>query len=625
MRPADLGTPVAPEVTPTGVVAPTGAVSPTGVVAPPAFGRKIASVIGGGNGFTDVMYTDGTKERKQGDLNFRNNNPGNLEYGDLAKSYGAVGTDGRFAVFPDYETGRKAQEALLFESGVYGGMDIGSAISKYAPKGDGTNDPERYAANVAAALGVPVNTQLSDLTPQQRSAMLTAMEKQEGGSGGPSTYSTTPIGADGSPIPAQGGVAGNAMVSSRGNAPEGGLKPYEDRNWLGKIMRNPDGSMNKDAMLSLFAGVGDMLSNPSPFLLPTIGAGVSGAANTYMARQGQLANIAQTQAETNRTNILAAAERFFTVGPNGAPLVTLEGGGTATLNEYLNNPSLRASGNPQVEAQIREAAKQKAVSEIGTVFETPQVQSALEKERTGATINYAGAQEETAKMLQDYGASSEVARSSMPSLLNQIEATSNMDSSGVFQKYQTEAFRVINEILDATGQSQYRINTPEDAQILAKSGVLRALDMASGSGQSAAQALETILAVQPNQALEPETNAKIMTSLMMANQRAIDMNGFIREYQNLGGNGSHTTTQAPTVFGDTYGRQYIAEEKALKNIVLDGAKPINADGDTMISILSGTELNSQQKNNIIAAFLKKSGMSENEIANLGNVSRYFGG
>ncbi len=618
MRPADLGTAPSPEVAATGVVAPAG------VVAQPAAGRKIASVIGGGNGFTDVMYDDGTKERKQGDLNFRNNNPGNMEYGDLAKSYGAVGTDGRFAVFPDYETGRKAQEALLFESGVYNGMDIGKAISKYAPKGDGTNDPERYAANVAAALGVPVNTPLSDLTPRQRSAMLTAMEKQEGGSGGPSTYSTTPIGADGNLIPAQGGLGADGMVSTLSNAPEGGVKPYDERNWLGKVMHNPDGSMNKDAMLSLFAGIGDMLSNPSPFLLPTIGAGVSGAANTYMARQGQLANIAQTQAETNRTNILAASERFFTVGPNGAPLVTLQGGGTATLSEYLSNPNLRASGNPEVEAQIREAAKQKAIGESGTVFETPQVQGALEKERTGSMMNnYAGAQEETAKMLQSYGSSSEIARSSIPSLLNQIEATSNMDSSGIFQSYQTEAIRVANEILQAAGQEP--ISSAADPEIMRKSAVLRALDMSSGSGQSAAEALNIALEAQPNPSLQPEANAKIMTSLMMANQRAIDMNGFIREYQNLQGNDNHTTTQAPTAFGDTYGRQYIAEEKALQNIVLDGAKPINADGDTMVSILSGTDLNSQQKNNIIAAFLTTHGMSEDEIANLGNVSRYFGG
>jgi len=227
-------------------------------------------------------------------------------------------------------------------------------------------------------------------------------------------------------------------------------------------------------------------------------------------------------------------------------------------------------------------------------------------------------------MLQNFGASSEAARASMPSLLNQVKATSGMDTSGVFQSYRSEAVRVANDILRLAGQEPISADAT-DAQILQKAGVLRALDMASGSNQSAAQALDTILAVQPNQQLEPQTNAKIMASLLMANQRAVDMNGFVREYQNLDGNAMRTTTQAPTAFGDAYARQYIAEEKALEKIVLDGSKPINADGDTMVSILSGTSLSPQQKNSIISAFLLSQGMPEAEIANLGDVSRYFGG
>jgi hypothetical protein len=462
------------------------------------------------------------------------------------------------------------------------------------------------------------------------------MEKQEGGSGGPSTYSSTPIGADGATLPPQGGLAGGTGVnttgetaggvglSTRGMGPAGGVKAYEDRNALGKIVYNKDGTLNKNAMLSLAAGLGDMLSSQSPFLLPSIGAGISGAANTYMNRESQLANIAQTQAETNRTNILAASERFFPVGPNGIPLVTLLDGGTATLGEYLSNPELRASGNPEMEAQIRAAAREKLSSESGTVFSTPMVSDALEKEQAGSTMNYAAAQAETSNMLQTFGASSEAARASTPSLLNQVKATSGMDASGVFQAYRSEAVRVANDILRLAGQEPIS-GDATDAQILQKAGVLRALDMASGSGQSAAQALDTILAVQPNQQLEPETNAKIMASLLMANQRAIDMNGFVREYQDLNGNTTRTTTQAPTAFGDIYARQYLSEEKALEKIVLDGSKPINNQGDTILSVISDPRLNASQKNQIVSNFLMKKGMSEAEIANLGDVSRYFGG
>jgi soluble lytic murein transglycosylase-like protein len=86
------------------------------------------------------------------------------------------------------------------------------------------------------------------------------------------------------------GLAGGAGGDTLGTQ-EGGLKPYDERNTLGKMVYDKDGKVNKNAMLSLFAGLGDMLSSPSPFLLPAIGAGISGAAKTYMAREEQLADI----------------------------------------------------------------------------------------------------------------------------------------------------------------------------------------------------------------------------------------------------------------------------------------------------------------------------------------------
>jgi len=237
-------------------------------VAPPATTRQVAKVLGGGKGYTDVEYSDGTRDRVTGNLNIRNNNPGNIEFGSLAQKYGAVGTDGRFAVFPDYETGRKAQESLLFESGVYSGKTIGSAIAKYAPVGDGSNDPVAYANSVAAALGVPVDTPLSALTPEQRNAMISAMEKVEGG-GGPSTYSTTPLGSNGSPIPLQIG------------SPTGGVKPYEDRNAVGKFFNNPEGGLNRNALLSLLSGLGTMASSRSRSPFTAILQGLGGGAETY--------------------------------------------------------------------------------------------------------------------------------------------------------------------------------------------------------------------------------------------------------------------------------------------------------------------------------------------------------
>lgn len=50
-----------------------------------------------------------------GSRNWRNNNPGNIGYGNgkLVTKLGAIGKAGGFAVFPDYETGRKAIFSVL--------------------------------------------------------------------------------------------------------------------------------------------------------------------------------------------------------------------------------------------------------------------------------------------------------------------------------------------------------------------------------------------------------------------------------------------------------------------------------------------------------------------------------
>lgn len=114
-----------------------------------------------------------------------------------------------------------------------------------------------------------------------------------------------------------GGVAGGAGSDTLGST-AGGLKPYEERNWLGKIMHNRDGTMNKDAMLSLLAGFGDMLSSPSPFLLPAIGAGLSGAAKTYMAREEQLGGITEKNLD-NANTFMIQYLRAKELGFKGTP------------------------------------------------------------------------------------------------------------------------------------------------------------------------------------------------------------------------------------------------------------------------------------------------------------------
>ena len=137
-----------------------------------------ASVRAAGKGWTEIVGPDGKVARREGARNWRNHNPGNIEFGDFAKSNGAIGTDGRFAVFPTYEAGRKAKESLLFNSKGYKDKTIASAIARYAPQFE--NDTGSYIQQVASAAGVPPFTPLSQLNPQQRTAMMDAMQRVEG-------------------------------------------------------------------------------------------------------------------------------------------------------------------------------------------------------------------------------------------------------------------------------------------------------------------------------------------------------------------------------------------------------------------------------------------------------------
>lgn len=139
---------------------------------------NVVKVIDAGKGYTTILADDGNTYRLVGARNWRNNNPGNIEYGKFARSMGAVGTDGRFAVFPTLESGTAAQQHLQFESPAYKNLTVLQAINKYAPPSE--NNSTAYAKAVANAAGVSLDTPMSSLTPSQRSAFMAAQQQVEG-------------------------------------------------------------------------------------------------------------------------------------------------------------------------------------------------------------------------------------------------------------------------------------------------------------------------------------------------------------------------------------------------------------------------------------------------------------
>lgn len=125
---------------------------------------------------------------------WRNNNPGNIKMGPLARSLGATEADEKgFAKFPSYDAGRKAQEKLLFEGANYKDKTIAEAIKTWAPASDG-NDPNGYAQLLAKAAGVSVDTPLASLDAEQRGRLLDAQQKKEGWTPGTAPSSLTTSG-----------------------------------------------------------------------------------------------------------------------------------------------------------------------------------------------------------------------------------------------------------------------------------------------------------------------------------------------------------------------------------------------------------------------------------------------
>jgi hypothetical protein len=118
-----------------------------------------------------------TTETRTGTHAFRDNNPGNIEYGAFAKANGAVGQDGRFAIFPTAEAGLQALQTLLMGSG-YRNLSVDAAIARYAPPSE--NDTAAYQAGVRRAVGVTGETLISSLTADQLQRMIQAIARIEG-------------------------------------------------------------------------------------------------------------------------------------------------------------------------------------------------------------------------------------------------------------------------------------------------------------------------------------------------------------------------------------------------------------------------------------------------------------
>jgi len=202
-KPVEAPAPKPVSASPTKPPVSTGGVSTaakvaTGVAIGAAAATAIKRIVEVGKGYNIVELQSGEIVKKEGVWNWRNNNPGNIEYGDFALSNGAIPyahgknkpqtPEERFAIFPTYEAGRAAKAKLIFEGKNYRDLNIDDAIARYAPAKEKANDTPAYQKAVRDAVGLPEEKlktmRMRDFNEQQRTLILDAMQKREGyGSG----------------------------------------------------------------------------------------------------------------------------------------------------------------------------------------------------------------------------------------------------------------------------------------------------------------------------------------------------------------------------------------------------------------------------------------------------------
>lgn len=129
---------------------------------------------------------DGNKMvRTEGSRSWRNNNPGNLAYYEFAKENGAIGSDGRFAIFPDYETGQRARKKLL-KGSKYHHLTIKEMAYKYEP--ESLEKSESYCACIISRSNLESTRKLDSLNDEEFDKLLQAMQACEGWEVGKETY-----------------------------------------------------------------------------------------------------------------------------------------------------------------------------------------------------------------------------------------------------------------------------------------------------------------------------------------------------------------------------------------------------------------------------------------------------
>ncbi|MTH48216.1 TIGR02594 family protein [Intestinirhabdus alba] len=131
----------------------------------------------------EYIAEDGTRYlRSGGTLSWRFFNPGNIRPSktspcDPLKIGVGKTKNGRFMIFPDYQTGWNALKILLVVT--YKDFTVGQIAAVYSPESDG-NDPERYTRFIINKSGVGADEYIKDLDDSSLEKLMEAIKQIEG-------------------------------------------------------------------------------------------------------------------------------------------------------------------------------------------------------------------------------------------------------------------------------------------------------------------------------------------------------------------------------------------------------------------------------------------------------------
>lgn len=284
----------------------------------------------------------------------RNQNPGNIRDSPFARSQpGYTGASGGFAQFDTLESGAQAMAANLRSYAHQGVSTLNQLTAKWAPFGDGANDPVAYAKTIAKATGIDPDAPIDLTDAATVKKIIPAMAQVEQGHS----------------------VAGlSAPVGAGLSAPSGVGSTPASAAWL---TANREQTLNKELWQGWQATVKDYDEKglrPSPEAVAEIIDGARAANNSALLEQvsHDMARIDAVQAETRRplaqqtadiTRLQAQRSGGFDE-TNKAKLTTLSPAGDAVLRDLERRTNAIQEG-------LKENPIQTAVVNFSDKLKTP--------------------------------------------------------------------------------------------------------------------------------------------------------------------------------------------------------------------------------------------------------------